>query len=149
MAATLTVISSRQAVSLAAAVLIASIVSTDVAQRLMSHAVYRAFPVVYAWTPSTISSLGADGIVAGTMRRRWNCEYRYPPLAQDVRTGERLMTMSLAKNPTQTLAPSAHVYHFGPWVVANGAGRRVQLRMHHICDGFDAFSELDIVDFPE
>jgi len=106
------------------------------------------WPVLYDWHPK-VTVRDGDIVVSGTVRKRNlpNCEYVPPQRVIDLDTGEHLVLVSLAPTAGQNWIGSGQPRAFGPWVVYQGAGRRLQFYSEHKCGpSLRSFSILGVVD---
>lgn len=106
------------------------------------------WPVLHDWQP-TVAVHAGDVFVTGTMRKRGApaCDYIPPPRALDLDSGSHLQVVSLSKSAGQNWVGSDERRTFGPWMVAGGAGKRLQFFSEHECSGlWRSFSVLGVVD---
>jgi len=118
-----------------------------IVQDALVRAAASAFPPKHSWKPLSISSDGADGIVAGEMVKAWNCIYMPPPMAHDS-IGRWYAVESASASSAQSWPARAAPYRFGPWRVIGAAGKEITFFHRDACYDVELHTRLGRVQFP-
>lgn len=92
----------------------------------IGHAAYdHVDPIVKFWTVNSSHLEGRDLVIMGTMVKSRNGLFMPPTIARDEATGRNYAVVSTSPTAGKTWAPSPYPQQFGPWRVADAAGKRL------------------------
>ena len=103
-------------------------------------------PVMRDWSPGEVQNSGNDIVIMGTVRKARDCTY-IPGLRVRDHKGQHLVITSRSPTADKSWMSSDVHQVFGPWVVVNGAGKRLTFYQEHVCHPlWHTFSELGTID---
>lgn len=90
----------------------------------LGHSAYdHVDPIVKYWTVNESRIEGVDLIITGTMIKSRNGLFMPPTIARDEASGKNYAVVSASPTAGKTWAPSKYPQQFGPWRVAEAAGK--------------------------
>jgi hypothetical protein len=101
----------------------------------------RMLPVISDWKITNSKIEGTDLIVSGTMRKNRDCIFLPPTLARD-QNGLNHRVISKASAGGTTWAADDEPQQWGPWVVPDGAGKKLTFINVYLCGSRPAIIEL-------
>jgi hypothetical protein len=109
------------------------------------QSIFHLRPVMTGWTATSVTREGDDVLISGHVVKRWQCDYRPPPVAETV-AGRPLATETNSLMSSREWPADGYPRNFGPWRIKNGAGQKIRLYYHHVCFGADVLTPLGVID---